>query len=69
MKNLIQEVKLKNERYAEHLPYGLDNFTHCEFNAGGVILISNKNFESLKKVKLFIPYEKIEFISLLNQLI
>ena len=62
----IKTIKLKSERYAESLPYGLLNFTHCEFNSGGIVLTSDKNFEHLKKAVVFIPYGIVEFISLLK---
>lgn len=62
MRKEFKDIKFKNEKYGNNLPYGIGNFTYIEFNYGGIILTSNKNFDYLKTAKLFIPYEKIEYI-------
>ena len=60
-KNTIDEIAFINKKIAEEMPQ-VQNMTHYQIVLGGVILTSNKNFDYLKKMKIFIPIRYIKYI-------
>ena len=62
MKKLkIDEIAFINKKIASEIPQ-VQNMSHYKIVSGGIILTSDKNFNYLKNIKIFIPFRYIKYI-------
>ena len=62
MKKLkIDEIAFINKKIASEIPQ-LQNMSHYQIVAGGIILTSDNTFDYLKNMKVFIPFRYIKYI-------